>query len=568
MGKKQKTLKVSKNTRKATVINIIDKDDKIKKINDRKKIATRKGTKSKKSTIRKTIKEPKYSEKIVPVEDTETMKEIVYNKVIEDGNTFYVCDFKDCDFRTTKRVGIRNHSSARHNINVKWFQCTECDYKAKQLTVLKNHRSSIHNIDVKWFQCDMCEYRVKQSGSLKRHKRFVHNIDVKWFHCTICDFKAKQQSAIDIHMMHIHDIGVTMHECSYCDYTCKEKGRLTKHMQFNHDINTKYYFCDMDCDFKCKQMNNLINHKKRMHNINVTYTYCDIDGCDYKSKITGPSTLRMHKSELHNIDVVWHECDIDQCVYRAKRKKSLETHKANMHNINVTYFPCQEINCNYNPKQKGALTRHMSLIHDIGDEQCQLCLQNTYKTTSWTDPKTKKTHEICRKCFRKATGHETRIEKQIVEYLQENFKHPMIRQDQQVKGDACLNYRPDIMYACCATDLVIYVEIDEHEHKYSNGSYKCDEKRMSDLYDETPGKQVVFIRYNPHKYTVCDDDPYVESKNRRKLLLNVLNYTVKNYKKLKKKHLMNIFYICYSEDNEYIAKSIPNKLVYSKNDCL
>ena len=44
------------------------------------------------------------------------------------------------------------------------------------------------------------------------------------------------------------------------------------------------------------------------------------------------------------------------------------------------------------------------------------------------------------------------------------------------------------MYSCAINNVTIYCEIDEHQHFNTNGSYKCEEKRMSDLYDETPGK--------------------------------------------------------------------------------
>ena len=100
----------------------------------------------------------------------------------------------------------------------------------------------------------------------------------------------------------------------------------------------------------------------------------------------------------------------------------------------------------------------------------------------------------------------------------------MLVQDATVKGEACLKYRPDIMYA--SENLVIYVEIDEHQHKYGNGSYQCDEKRMSDLYDETPGKLVVFVRYNPPTYKPPAGVAKV-TKTRKELLPTTLKYVTK-----------------------------------------
>ena len=118
-----------------------------------------------------------------------------------------------------------------------------------------------------------------------------------------------------------------------------------------------------------------------------------------------------------------------------------------------------------------------------------------------------------------------------------------------MNGDACLKYRPDIVYACPESNLVIHVEIDEHEHKYSNGNYKCDERRMSELAEETKNQLVVFIRYNPHNYKVPIGESFVIANDRQQLLLSVLNSIIKNHELLRDKHPQHVFYICYSEDN-------------------
>ena len=66
----------------------------------------------------------------------------------------------------------------------------------------------------------------------------------------------------------------------------------------------------------------------------------------------------------------------------------------------------------------------------------------------------------------------------------------------------CQKYRPDKLYT--DTDYVEIGECDENEHGRTSGSYSCDEKRISDIYDEDGinGKVMVVLRWNPDSYGV------------------------------------------------------------------
>jgi hypothetical protein len=238
-----------------------------------------------------------------------------------------------------------------------------------------------------------------------------------------------------------------------------------------------------------------------------------------------------------------------------------------VHNVDVVWHICSEIDCTSKFKTLSDLKRHNADVHDIGIHQCECCIKKCNTLTEFTDTVTNKTTKNCRKCYHKLTGYKTKIEKEIVEWLNINFEHPAVSVDKRVNGDACLKYRPDIMYTCGNKKLVIYIEIDEHQHTRSNGDYTCDEKRMSELYDETPGCLVVFIRFNPHSYKTTDGNKIIKLKEtRHQLLLDVLKYVCKNEEALANKNYMHIFYICYSPDNDLLSKNIPHTLVYSKND--
>jgi hypothetical protein len=68
---------------------------------------------------------------------------------------------------------------------------------------------------------------------------------------------------------------------------------------------------------------------------------------------------------------------------------------------------------------------------------------------------------------------------------------------------------------------VLHVEIDEHQHDRDNGSYSCEERRISELYDEFPAKRYTVVRINPHAYSHAGIKPNKEE--RMQLLLRVMN---------------------------------------------
>jgi len=111
---------------------------------------------------------------------------------------------------------------------------------------------------------------------------------------------------------------------------------------------------------------------------------------------------------------------------------------------------------------------------------------------------------------------------------------------------------------------VLQKECDENQHKYSNGSYDCDEKRISDIYDEFPGNKYIVTRWNPDNYKVPKGYQKLDRKNRLELDLYVTNKLLNNIGKIK--HQIFIIYMFYDEDNGRLSKNIPYLLINSKKD--
>ena len=144
----------------------------------------------------------------------------------------------------------------------------------------------------------------------------------------------------------------------------------------------------------------------------------------------------------------------------------------------------------------------------------------------------------------------------MVEYLKKHYDQPILRQDARVYGEACLKYRPDVMYA--GPNRVVMVECDEHQHKWSNGNYECDERRISELYDEFPGKEFLVIRWNPDAFKLKSGKKAKKNFKRRcEALLKVL----REYETIKMESKIQCVYMFYDHDNERLAKNIPYKLI-------
>ena len=311
-----------------------------------------------------------------------------------------------------------------------------------------------------------------------------------------------------------HDIGVTWHQCKHCDSKFKRKGNLNGHMAHKHDIGATVHQCK-HCDSKFKHKSHLNDHMAYKHDIGVTWHQCK--HCDSKFKSKG--NLNLHMAFKHDIGVTWHQCK----------------------------------HCDYKSKSKGDLTKHLAQVHDIGHKECTVC----YKQCGIL--KQYKGVGICRECAVAYGAKKERIEIKYVNALKKQFDMPFVH-DARVGGNACLSYRPDVLFLDANCKVHIQFELDEHQHGWKSGSYDCDEKRISDIYDEfgdnVPDHYVV-VRLNPDSYGN-------EQHGRNKVFQNRLDHLLEVLHAVRKRpppHRISIIYMYYDENNHRIAKNIPKYMV-------
>ena len=380
----------------------------------------------------------------------------------------------------------------------------------------------------------------------------------------------------------MHGIGNgKIFSCNFrgCKYKTKLNGSLKIHKWAVHGIgNGKIFVCDVGgCDYKTKLNGSLKIHKWAVHNIgNGEIFSCNFRGCPHYTKIKG--SLKTHKWYVHNIgNGEIYKCDVilpsGKCYFQNKTKSGLKTHKWNVHDIgDGKIFVCDIGECNYRTKAKSNIKTHKEGLHDIGEYQCEFCYCNRNSSIPYND--FIGNHKICKKCYKKATGKSSRIETIWSDYLDLEFGTQFLTSsDKSLKSlGGCQLYRPDKLYV--SKNVVLLLECDEHQHNRKNSDYSCDEKRISDIYNEPGicGKKMIVIRWNPDHYKLPQNDSIFYDKDQKtknrdeklKLCKNLMEYVIDNYHGIESK--IFIYYMFYNEDSDRISLRIPNMLIFNKSD--
>lgn len=277
---------------------------------------------------------------------------------------------------------------------------------------------------------------------------------------------------------------------------------------------------------------------------------CKFPDCEFQTKYK--NNLKNHESYIHDINVKWFKCRCIDCSYKFKKINHLNRHYSVVHDINVIWYKCKH--CSYESKRKDATMKHEEIIHDIGKNKCEICFSHR---------NSKILHDemyICRMCFNKLTGKNSRIEKTWSDYIDEKIGVEfLLSNDKSLKHNGgCTLKRPDKIYT--GLDIVEIDECDEHQHLYNNGDYTCDEQRLSELYDEDGicGKTMIVIRWNPHKYMV-------PSGYKHKNLQERLDLHVKLKQHLRTKPTsdkIHVYYMFYDKNNPRICKNLPFTMIY------
>lgn len=369
---------------------------------------------------------------------------------------------------------------------------------------------------------------------------------------------------------------VLMHRTTDNCEDCKKYGRG---IYFDDYVpKQKFRYCDYDgCEYHTYKIVNLRRHLVEEHDDEVEWTCvgdqkkygdqkivyeCDIFDCD--KKYASQKALTKHRKQKHLLETPrLYYCARVDCEKRFKNLDGLERHDQSVHENNPVYYYCDQ-QCEYYCRDIQTLRFHFEATHNIGKYQCDFCTLNRNAVSKYKDQYG--CHYICRKCYRNVTGMNSRIEHQMSDYLDEHIGTDyLIGSDEsfrRIGGMLCQKYRPDKLYA--SPRIAIHIECDEKQHQ-GNGSYSCDEKRITDIHEEfDPGMKLIVIRWNPDTFRHPKGTQYnkIKREDRLRLLVKLFKAVQLNPPKGK----IHVYYMFYSQNNPYIVKRIKHTHIYSTED--
>lgn len=419
-------------------------------------------------------------------------------------------------------------------------ECPECHNLYENL---KQHLANVHGIGEKrYFPCPVCGKEFNQSSNMKTHLA-IHGKPK--FTCPKCGKECKQKAHLKTHLASVHNVGTSCFKCGECGKEFKQKSNLKTHTSMVH--RTAPVERCLQCGKTFIGKRRLKNHVKNIHDTNPEHV-CEKCGKKCKRKWD----LKMHLMAAHDVDVVFQECSF--CETRFKTKGALKKHEANIHGINTLCFVCPE--CDQGFKQKSHLKKHLTHCHDIGEFECRFCCHRVAKLTPFKDVNSQISH-ICRKCFRKMTGHQSRAEEEMVQILKKEFGPYFLFANRVLKGEKCqTRRRPDAYLTFPHLELHLFVECDERQHQRQNYTFMCEKGRMHELCDEVPEGHKIFVRWNPDRFRFDSSNHKLprprKRQDRLKSLIDYIRKIIATFD-VEKAGIPEVHYLFYDFNNPLIV---------------
>ena len=177
--------------------------------------------------------------------------------------------------------------------------------------------------------------------------------------------------------------------------------------------------------------------------------------------------------------------------------------------VDVKHKTCIEKDCKILPtynipgeKPLYCVTHKKENMEDVVNKKCLIPLCDTQPSKDG----------YCSRCFyytfpdKSQSRNYKSKEILVTNYIKDNFKDYKITFD-QIISQGCSRRRPDIfieLYTHC-----IIVEVDEDQHLSYDST--CENKRIVELYQDLGYRNIVYIRFNPDKYKIKDENDKIKT---------------------------------------------------------
>jgi hypothetical protein len=184
-------------------------------------------------------------------------------------------------------------------------------------------------------------------------------------------------------------------------------------------------------------------------------------------------------------------CDFNGCTFKSATSGGLKSHKVT--HTDVKNFHCDFPECGYKCRRSEHLKGHVKALHTIeGQARHKKEEEQIAKLFDIFDIKFKREHRISFDCLQTKEGNAS--------YARIDF---II-----------------IMHA-----RIYILEVDENQHRFGYEA-GCDMRRMSRIVEslrlEGNMLPIIFIRYNPHSFSVDGKSAKVPTKVRQKRLISII----------------------------------------------
>ena len=174
---------------------------------------------------------------------------------------------------------------------------------------------------------------------------------------------------------------------------------------------------------------------------------------------------------------------------------------------------------------------------------------------------------ICRKCFATATGKvvNSRVELTWRRHLEQELgiTH-LLGCDKSIRNlGGCSLKRPD--WIAQWPEFVELGECDENQHSGYNGGARCEDARLSEIYEEEGimGRKMVVLRWNPDGYKPPGAQAKVSGIKERLAIFVALH----EYLRLNAPpDMISVYFLFYSRDSSMIFEEYTTHMINSMED--
>jgi hypothetical protein len=364
--------------------------------------------------------------------------------------------------------------------------------------------------------CDVegCGATFTRSGSLTTHKR-THTKE-KPYQCDVAGCGAtfaKSGNLTDHARTHT---GEKPYPCDVagCGAAFAQSGNLTKHKRTH--TGEKPFTCDFKgCGTAFPWLGDLTTHK-RIHTGEKPFR-CDVAGCGAAFTVSGNLTThkRIHTGEKP------YECNFNGCDAAFAQLGDLVKHKRT--HTGEKPFRCDVEGCDAAFATSGSLTNHKRTHTGEKPFRCKFegCDATFAQSAHLTGHKrSMHTPEGQARQKKQEQRIARALENAHIDYKRE---HTI---DFRCMGDAAGSFAR-VDFLLLLHECVIFLEVDENQHKFGYCGIGCDMKRMAKVVEslalEGNDLPLVFLRYNPNAFTVDGKRRSVKITDRERALVALLN---------------------------------------------